>query len=132
MGMIPDVPSVETDAPTTTSFEAVKEDGARLSPAQRAELAPGRYLVFGDERVVALDQEVMHVGRGFAADVRVEDQTVSRRHAVLVAGAEGMRVLDDRSSNGTFVNGERVADAALRDGDVIVFGVVSALYAEVA
>jgi pSer/pThr/pTyr-binding forkhead associated (FHA) protein len=132
MGMNPGVHSVETDAPTTTSFEAVKEDAARLGPAERAELAPGRYLVFGDERVVALEQEVTHVGRGFAADVRVEDQTVSRRHAVLVVGPDGIRVLDDRSSNGTFVNGERVADAALRDGDVIGFGVVSALYAEVA
>jgi pSer/pThr/pTyr-binding forkhead associated (FHA) protein len=129
--MLPAVPSLATDGRTTTSFQAVKADEARPTPAERAQLEPGRYLIFGDARVETLDQEVTHVGRGFAADVVIENQTVSRRHAVLASGPDGLRILDDRSSNGTFVNGERVGEAQLRDGDLVAFGIVAARYVEI-
>src|SRR5205809_882575 len=48
--------------------------------------------------------------------------TVSRRHALIVRQADGVRVLDDRSLNGVFVNGERVEWRVLTDGDEIVVG----------
>jgi pSer/pThr/pTyr-binding forkhead associated (FHA) protein len=54
--------------------------------------------------------------------VRFDDPTVSRRHALIVRQPDGVRVLDDRSLNGVFVNGERVEWRALRDGDEIVVG----------
>ena len=60
--------------------------------------------------------------RSLAADVRFDDPTVSRRHALIVRQADGVRVLDDRSLNGVFVNGERVEWRVLRDGDEIVVG----------
>jgi pSer/pThr/pTyr-binding forkhead associated (FHA) protein len=47
---------------------------------------------------------------------------VSRRHALIVRQPDGVRVLDDRSLNGVFVNGERVEWRALVDGDEIVVG----------
>jgi pSer/pThr/pTyr-binding forkhead associated (FHA) protein len=47
---------------------------------------------------------------------------VSRRHALLVRQADGVRVLDDRSLNGVFVNGERVDWRVVTDGDEIVVG----------
>jgi pSer/pThr/pTyr-binding forkhead associated (FHA) protein len=71
---------------------------------------------------------VTHVGRGFSADLRLEDQSVSRRHAVIVDDGEGARILDDRSANGTFVNGARVTDTELRDRDVIRLGRVALVY----
>jgi pSer/pThr/pTyr-binding forkhead associated (FHA) protein len=43
----------------------------------------------------------------------------------------GVRVLDDRSSNGTFVNGRRIVQADLRNGDVLVVGRVVLRYLEV-
>ena len=54
------------------------------------------------------------IGRTLAADVRFDDPTVSRRHALIVRQADGVRVLDDRSLNGVFVNGERVEWRALQ------------------
>jgi pSer/pThr/pTyr-binding forkhead associated (FHA) protein len=54
--------------------------------------------------------------------VRFDDATVSRRHALIVAQADGVRVLDDRSLNGVFVNGRRVEWSPLNDGDEIVVG----------
>jgi pSer/pThr/pTyr-binding forkhead associated (FHA) protein len=47
---------------------------------------------------------------------------VSRRHALVVRQADGVRVLDDRSLNGVFVNGERVEWRTLEDGDEILVG----------
>ena len=72
-----------------------------------------------------------HVGRGFAVDVRLEDQSVSRRHAIVHQRPTGSRILDDRSANGTFVNGRRVTEAELRDGDVVVLGRVVLTYRDV-
>ena len=54
--------------------------------------------------------------------MRFDDPTVSRRHALIVRQPDGVRVLDDRSLNGVFVNGERVEWRALADGDEILVG----------
>jgi pSer/pThr/pTyr-binding forkhead associated (FHA) protein len=51
---------------------------------------------------------------------------------VLVPRPGGQRILDDRSSNGTFVNGQRVEQADLHDGDVIALGRVVLRYVDVA
>src|ERR1700721_540968 len=86
---------------------------------------PGEYLCFedGDEIVVVpLTREWTRIGRSLAADVRFDDPTVSRRHALLVRAADRVRVLDDRSLNGVFVNGERIEGKLLRDGDEILVG----------
>jgi len=47
--------------------------------------------------------------------VRFDDPTVSRRHALIVRHADGVRLLDDRSLNGVFVNGSRVDGRVLAD-----------------
>jgi predicted nucleic acid-binding Zn-ribbon protein len=86
---------------------------------------PGEYIAYeesGELKVVALTREWTRVGRSLAADVRFDDPTVSRRHALIVRQPDGVRVLDDRSLNGVFVNGERVEWRVLRDGDEILVG----------
>jgi pSer/pThr/pTyr-binding forkhead associated (FHA) protein len=57
---------------------------------------------------------------------------VSRRHALVVADADGVRVLDDRSLNGVFLNGRRVEFGALTDGDEIAVGRHSIHYLDTA
>jgi hypothetical protein len=87
---------------------------------------PGQYLAYrspSDEvRAFALAREWTRIGRSLAADIRFDDPTVSRRHALIVRQPDGLRVLDDRSLNGVFVNGERVEWSTLADGDEIVIG----------
>ena len=75
-----------------------------------------------------LTADVTHIGRGMTADIRLDDHTVSARHAIIVARGERLRILDDRSTNGTVVNGRRVDEAELRDGDVVVLGRVVLTY----
>jgi pSer/pThr/pTyr-binding forkhead associated (FHA) protein len=95
---------------------------------------PGRYIeVEGPDRslLIPLVGGVIHVGRGLAADLRLDEASVSRRHAILVNHHSGARVLDDRSSNGTFLNGRRITQAELQNGDVLVLGRLVLRYLEV-
>ena len=95
---------------------------------------PGRYLEVehGDEvRLIPLERPLIHIGRGLTSDVRLEDLQVSRRHAIIAQRGDGVRVLDDRSSTGTFVNGRSVTVAYLTDGDVLRFGRVVLRFVEI-
>jgi diguanylate cyclase (GGDEF)-like protein len=69
-----------------------------------------------------LGGRAVEVGRGDAADLAVADAAVSRRHARLDRRPDGYHVTDLGSTNGTLVNGVRVATAALRDGDSLRVG----------
>jgi len=62
------------------------------------------------------------LGRGSAADVQLTDTTVSRRHAIIRVSQGRCFLQDQNSSNGTYVNGQRITAKALEDGDRIVIG----------
>ncbi len=113
--------------------EAERE--ALLAAARARIEQPGEYIVYeegGEWRTVALTREWTRVGRSLAADVRFDDPTVSRRHALIVRQPDGVRVLDDRSLNGVFVNGARIEGKTLRDGDEILVGRYRLSFLEVA
>jgi hypothetical protein len=96
-----------------------------LGEAREAVERDGDYLAYEAEgrlRVVALESGWTRIGRSLAADVRFDDPTVSRRHAMLHRGEDVTRVLDDRSLNGVFVNGDRVDMRTLSDGDEVTIG----------
>ena len=65
------------------------------------------------------------VGRALSSDIPVLDPTISRRHAELSCDATGVQVRDLGSSNGTFVNGSKVAAGRVSPGDVVTFGKVA-------
>jgi pSer/pThr/pTyr-binding forkhead associated (FHA) protein len=62
------------------------------------------------------------IGRAPRADFVVDASMVSRLHCRLTAGAAELEVVDLDSTNGTFVNGERVSRALLRIGDKLGVG----------
>ncbi len=104
--------------------------------ARRAELTvPGRYLAYeesGNQLLAPLAGEWTRIGRSLSAEVRFDDATVSRRHALVVCQDDGVRVLDDRSLNGVMVNGRRVEWSPLRDGDEIGIGRHAIFYIDTA
>jgi pSer/pThr/pTyr-binding forkhead associated (FHA) protein len=111
------------------------EDAGWLDEARDGLSEPGEYLAYerlGSVVVFALTNQWTRVGRSLAADIRFDDPTVSRRHALIVRGPDGVRVLDDRSLNGVFVNGERVEWSTLQDGDEIIVGCHSLRFLTVA
>ena len=118
--------------PTACLDERVRSSA--LPSGEPDKLAPGRYVeIQGPDRTlhIPLGGAVTHIGRGLTADLHIDESSVSRRHAILVPRPTGARLLDDRSANGTFVNGQRVQQADLRNGDVIVVGRVVLRYLEV-
>jgi adenylate cyclase len=80
-----------------------------FSGDQSFELPPGRSLL---------------VGRGISSDIAIYDPTISRRHAELTVGPDGVQVKDLGSSNGTCINGSRVSSGRLNPNDSITFGKV--------
>jgi predicted RNA-binding Zn-ribbon protein involved in translation (DUF1610 family) len=119
--------SLFTTAQTTVLEVAADDDDQGWLDELRDGLhEPGQYLAYraeGEDAITyALQREWTRIGRSLAADIRFDDPTVSRRHALIVRQPDGLRVLDDRSLNGVFVNGERVEWSTLADGDEIVIG----------
>jgi hypothetical protein len=115
--------------------ERVRRDATPVAATPvPAPVESGRYLeVRGPDEtlLVRLEQDVTRIGRGLSADLRLDENSVSRRHARLVNDLSGARILDDRSSNGTFVNGRRVERAPLANGDLLMLGRVALRYLEV-
>jgi len=115
--------------PTACLDERVRNRAKTATPVE-----PGRYIeVQGSEQtlLIPLGPDVMHIGRGLGAELHLDESSVSRRHAIVVPRPTGARILDDRSSNGTFVNGRRIVQAELHNGDVIVLGRVVLRYLEI-
>jgi len=87
--------------------------GSALLVVQRGPGAGSRYL---------LDTDLSTVGRHPESDIFLDDITVSRRH-VEFRRADGIfRVHDVGSLNGTYLNGDRVDDAELQNGDEVRIG----------
>jgi FHA domain len=94
----------------------------------RPKLGSGsRHLVCRADDGELLDFEIgegwTRIGRSVAADIRLDDPSVSRRHALIVSEpGKPLRVLDDRSLNGVFLNGELVEWSRLTGGDELTIG----------
>jgi ABC-type multidrug transport system ATPase subunit len=70
------------------------------------------------------------IGRADDNDIVIPEVLASRHHASLVPTANGTEIRDNRSINGTFVNGSRVESAVLKDGDVVTIGNIDLVFAD--
>ena len=97
-------------------------------PEARAMLTEsGRYLahLYADDEVqiIPIERGWTRIGRSATADIRLDHPSVSRRHALIVSEQpSSLRVLDDRSLNGIFLNGEAIEWGRLTDGDELTIG----------
>jgi FHA domain/Zinc-ribbon containing domain len=123
-------------------FEPMQEHGGQTAEFQAPEVSdppewlreargllpkPGTYLACREEggeiRIFPLERGWTRIGRSVAADIRLDDPSVSRRHALIVAEQPtSLRLLDDRSLNGVFLNGDLVEWGELNDGDELTVG----------
>jgi ABC-type multidrug transport system ATPase subunit len=69
------------------------------------------------------------IGRATDNDIVIPDVLASRHHATLIPGPGGTEIRDHKSINGTFVNGQRVDSAMLREGDVVTIGNIDLVFA---
>ena len=68
------------------------------------------------------------IGRATDNDIVIPDVLASRHHATLIPSPGGTEIRDNKSINGTFVNGQRVDSAVLRDNDVVTIGNVDLVF----
>ncbi|HSU40902.1 MAG TPA: GGDEF domain-containing protein [Polyangiaceae bacterium] len=73
-------------------------------------------------QVLKLGQQSHRVGRANDCEIWLSDDGVSRRHATILFESGVYTIEDTGSANGTFVGGQKVERATLRDGDLIQFG----------
>jgi ABC-type multidrug transport system ATPase subunit len=68
------------------------------------------------------------IGRNTDNDIVIPDVLAGRHHATLVPTAAGTEIRDNRSINGTFVNGMRVESALLNEGDTVTIGNIDLVF----
>jgi pSer/pThr/pTyr-binding forkhead associated (FHA) protein len=128
-------PRLNTEAPTqeTGTLPRIPERERRRASLTMPRLSPGRYLAIEDGAdvvLLALDRDLTRIGRSPSSDIVLDDASVSRRHALITRRGDRTVILDDRSRNGVHVNGVRVSEADLHDGDLIACGHVSLRFVE--
>lgn len=74
---------------------------------------------------IDIDRDMVIVGRDPSADVVVADGSVSRKHARIERRGDEWHVVDQASANGTFIDGQRVAEGSLKAGQEVRFGGMS-------
>jgi len=81
-------------------------------------------------REIALGRSLLSIGRDPSNDLVLPDAMVSRRHAVIECRGSQYYLRDCNSSNGSVVNGDRVEEKSLRDGDLVAIGTARLLFRE--
>lgn len=77
---------------------------------------------------VVLGEFIVTIGRSPECTITLHDTNVSRNHAEIRPSDIGYSVIDLGSTNGTKVNGQRITERDLRDGDIVTFGVTALTY----
>jgi hypothetical protein len=115
-----EVTNEETSVNATPATRWLLADAALpRSVAAHLEAVGGAYRTF------AVTTTRTIIGRGESADIRLDDGTVSRKHATILHTGDEFRIRDDGSANGTLLNGSRVLEYALRNGDELLIGDVA-------
>jgi pSer/pThr/pTyr-binding forkhead associated (FHA) protein len=94
--------------------------GGTMPPQTHRLGAPAALVLTYQGRPYTVDKDRYLLGRSKTqADLRLDDANVSRQHAMIERVGNAWYVVDLGSTNGVYVDGERVARRAVRDGDVI-------------
>lgn len=113
-------PLVLEGAATTPAETGAGEE--EKPDAATAILRPARLVQEDDGRVLPVQMPTTTIGRAPSNDVAIPDGTISRHHAKIELTENGFTLFDLGSENGVFVNGERVTERLLANGDQIEVG----------
>jgi ABC transport system ATP-binding/permease protein len=116
---VPPAPAVE---PAAAETGRVGGDSANIATSMMRILRPGKTGVESAPGAIK-------IGRANDNDIVIPEVLASRHHATLVPSSHGTEIHDNRSINGTFVNGSRVDVAVLNDGDVVTIGNIDLVFA---
>jgi hypothetical protein len=134
---VPDLSVGRRRVSVQTSFSTSPGEVTRSQPVLPAELNAQHplqevdaYLILDGKRHIALTQPLMTIGRRIDNDIVIESPSISRRHAQIRWRYGRFVIYDLGSRGGTKVNGERVTESVLHNGDVISLSQVPLIYGE--
>ena len=105
--------------------EELSPEAVHLTDPSRLRLEAARLIVSSGRTVVAevsLNRPRMILGRDESCDISLDSRYVSRFQNLFLETPEGWMLIDLSSTNGCFVNGRRIREHRLRDGDLIAVG----------
>jgi len=109
----------------TQPIEELSPEAVHLTDPSRLRLEAARLIVSSGRTVVAevsLNRPRMVLGRDDSCDISLDSRYVSRFQNLFLETPEGWMLIDLSSTNGCFVNGRRIREHHLRDGDLIAVG----------
>jgi ABC transport system ATP-binding/permease protein len=111
------------------ALESVTAMGPTAAPrSSEGNLATSMLKILRPGRPAEAPPGSIKIGRNTDNDIVINDVLASRHHATLVTTPAGTEIRDNRSINGTFVNGSRVESALLHDGDTVTIGNVDLVF----
>jgi pSer/pThr/pTyr-binding forkhead associated (FHA) protein len=116
-----------TNRSAEISADSIAESTIEWPAGSGEELLEGPSLVIGEvadpREAFVLRAGWTRIGRSPDADIRLDDPSVSRRHALIVRTPDDeLQIIDDRSLNGVVVNGKAVHWCPLNHGDELLIG----------
>jgi ABC-type multidrug transport system ATPase subunit len=110
------------------ALESVTAMGPTAAPRSSENLATSMLKILRPGRPAEAPPGSIKIGRATDNDIVIPDVLASRHHATLLPGPRGTEIRDERSINGTFVNGARVESALLNDGDTVTIGNIDMVF----
>ena len=80
------------------------------------------YVLNEESKIFYLNKDSIQIGKLMENDIELKDDTVSRQHCKLVKAGKKIKLIDLKSTNGSYVNGKRVVEKVLEEGDRITVG----------
>ncbi|MEH3142855.1 MAG: FHA domain-containing protein [Mycobacterium kyogaense] len=115
---------------SSPAMESVTQMGPAAAPRSGGDnnLATSMLKILRPGRAPEVPPGSVKIGRASDNDIVIPDVLASRHHATLVTTPGGTEIRDNRSINGTFVNGSRVETQVLADGDTVTIGNVDLVF----
>ncbi|MEO6327244.1 MAG: FHA domain-containing protein [Thermoanaerobaculia bacterium] len=118
-------PDFSADATVVRPTPPGEGVSGRSEPIATMMMARSRIVVLVDEKPekeYLLGRESTTIGRSAESTIHLPHHDVSRQHATIVHERDGYKIIDRGSPNGVFVNGDKISERVLQDGDVIQLG----------
>ncbi|TDL10199.1 ATP-binding cassette domain-containing protein [Mycolicibacterium obuense] len=115
---------------SSPAMESVTQMGPAAAPRSGGDgnIATSMLKILRPGRAPEVPPGSVKIGRASDNDIVIPDVLASRHHATLVTTGAGTEIRDNRSINGTFVNGSRVETQLLSDGDTVTIGNVDLVF----
>src|SRR3954453_580404 len=122
-------PTPVSQSISSPGLESVTALGPTAAPrSSEGNLATSMLKILRPGRPAEAGPGAIKIGGATDNDIVIPDVLASRHHATLVPTPGGTEIIDNRSINGTFVNGARVEQAVLHDGDTVTIGNVDMVF----